>query len=146
MPVDAETEVHPWRVDAGLGGITVVIQIHGAEIEQEGFNLHARREIQRQVFVQFQGPGITVEVGGKDVTGGDPFPVPLGLQPQFAPDKLSFPQQLTFENPIRFSPHPASLKFVIEYLKPPVSKILLQVTYISISKDYLKRIVSYLKR
>jgi SNF2 family DNA or RNA helicase len=32
----------------------------------------------------------------------------------------------TFENPIRFSPHPASLKFVIEYLKPPVSKILLQ--------------------
>ncbi len=32
----------------------------------------------------------------------------------------------TFENPIRFSPHPASLKFIIEYLKPPVSKILLQ--------------------
>lgn len=32
----------------------------------------------------------------------------------------------TFENPIRFSPQPASLKFSIEYLKPPVSKILLQ--------------------
>jgi SNF2 family DNA or RNA helicase len=31
----------------------------------------------------------------------------------------------SLENPIRFSPQPASLKFVIEYMKPPVSKILL---------------------
>ena len=29
---------------------------------------------------------------------------------------------------MRFSPHPATLKFIIEYLKPPVSKILLQPT------------------
>jgi len=32
----------------------------------------------------------------------------------------------TFENPLKFSSQPANLKFVIEYLKPPVSKILLQ--------------------
>ena len=31
----------------------------------------------------------------------------------------------SLENPIKFSPQPASLKFVIEYMKPPVSKILL---------------------
>ncbi len=34
----------------------------------------------------------------------------------------------TFENPLKFSPQAASLKFIIEYLKPPVSKILLQPT------------------
>ena len=33
---------------------------------------------------------------------------------------------MTFENPLKFSPHSASLKFIIEYLKPPVSKILLR--------------------
>jgi SNF2 family DNA or RNA helicase len=30
------------------------------------------------------------------------------------------------DTPLRFSPQPASLKFVIEYMKPPVSKILLR--------------------
>lgn len=35
---------------------------------------------------------------------------------------------LNLENPIRFSPTLANLKFVIEYLKPPVSKILLKPT------------------
>ena len=34
----------------------------------------------------------------------------------------------TFENPLKFSSQPAILKFIIEYLKPPVSKILLQPT------------------
>ncbi len=33
---------------------------------------------------------------------------------------------LSFENPLKFSPHVANLKFIVEYLKPPVSKILLK--------------------
>ncbi len=32
----------------------------------------------------------------------------------------------TFENPLRFSPQPAHLKCVLEYLKPPISKILVR--------------------
>lgn len=32
----------------------------------------------------------------------------------------------SLENPLRFSPQPAGLKFILEYLKPPVSKILLR--------------------
>lgn len=35
---------------------------------------------------------------------------------------------LSFENPLKFSPQLANLKFIIEYLKPPVSKVLLRPT------------------
>ena len=35
--------------------------------------------------------------------------------------------ETTLENPLRFSPHPAGLKFILEYLKPPVSKILHEI-------------------
>jgi len=31
----------------------------------------------------------------------------------------------SLETPFKFSPHPAALKFVVEYIKPPVSKLLL---------------------
>jgi len=34
--------------------------------------------------------------------------------------------ELSLENPLRFSPQPIGLKFVIEYLAPPISKILLR--------------------
>lgn len=49
----------------------------------------------------------------------------------YSPQEEDLPQlpglfDTTFENPLKFSPQPANLKFVIEYLKPPVSKILLQ--------------------
>jgi SNF2 family DNA or RNA helicase len=49
----------------------------------------------------------------------------------YSPQEEDLPQlpglfDTTFENPLRFSPQPANLKFIIEYLKPPVSKILLQ--------------------
>lgn len=49
----------------------------------------------------------------------------------YSPQEEELPQlpglfDTTFENPLKFSPHPANLKFVIEYLKPPVSKILLK--------------------
>jgi len=33
---------------------------------------------------------------------------------------------LSFENPLKFSPHFANLKFIVEYLKPPVSKVLIR--------------------
>lgn len=34
----------------------------------------------------------------------------------------------SLETPLRFSPHPASFKFVLEYMKPPISKILISPT------------------
>jgi SNF2 family DNA or RNA helicase len=34
----------------------------------------------------------------------------------------------SFDNPVRFSPQPATLKCILEYLKPPISKILLKPT------------------
>ena len=34
----------------------------------------------------------------------------------------------TFDNPVRFSPQAATLKCILEYLKPPISKILLKPT------------------
>jgi SNF2 family DNA or RNA helicase len=43
----------------------------------------------------------------------------------------------TFENPLKFSLHFASLKFIIEYLKPPVSKILLQPAILIDQKQIL---------
>ncbi len=41
---------------------------------------------------------------------------------------------LTLENPLRFSPYVANLKCTIEYLKPPISKILIRPT-IAINKE-----------
>ena len=49
----------------------------------------------------------------------------------FNPQEEGLPELTTLfdsslENPIRFSPHHAGLKFILEYLKPPISKILLR--------------------
>ncbi len=53
--------------------------------------------------------------GLEKVTGeGDELPVLPGLYDG------------SLDTPIRFSPQPAGLKFILEYIKPPVSKILLQ--------------------
>ena len=38
--------------------------------------------------------------------------------------------ETSLENPVRFSPHPAGLKFILEYLKPPISKILMRSTVV----------------
>ncbi len=53
----------------------------------------------------------------------------------FNPQEEELPEmtglfESSLENPLRFSPHPAGLKFILEYLKPPISKILMRSTLI----------------
>ncbi len=52
------------------------------------------------------------------------------LESGFNPQEEELPElsglfETSLENPLKFSPQPAGLKFVLEYLKPPVSKILM---------------------
>ncbi len=53
----------------------------------------------------------------------------------FNPQEEELPElmglfETSLENPVRFSPHPAGLKFILEYLKPPISKILMRSTVV----------------
>lgn len=57
------------------------------------------------------------------------------MESGFNPQEEELPEltglfESSLENPLRFSPQPAGLKFILEYLKPPISKILMRAALI----------------